>query len=657
MFGNEYGEKNVMIRQIKELPRLPQVSIEIIRQAFSDEPDVQKIASIIERVPTLTAKLFKTVNCAAFGLKMEVSSIQQAVSIIGLDALRSTIVSLALGDYYNSSCLGNALDAKAFCVHSLATAVVMQEAAKELGIKEGKELYLLGLLHDLGRLALDSIPDSDYREVLKRVEQGMSYEDAEREVFYLDNRQVWQFLARTWEFPPRIVKLHRSFVEGKFAVKTRKFIDDASELSDRLGYGISSSMLIREPQEASIFSKIDKKTMKRIGDEVEKQVAVMGQVLDLPVPDNTELKNLLMTTSHQLSIITTKYIRSRNELKLRVNILEELTRVFTGIIKTLDTDSFSFSVLEAVMEGFGVDGAFLLVASGKDSLAGYTARNDEDGESDVDHVQLDAGQITGSIKKAVQSRSPIQVKYPSQEKQLIRCLGPVNLAWLVPITVRSSFSALLGIGVKDKKNVKLSNKDFGMIFNIIAGEIALSLENSRLFSRMQKEARFDALTGTFNRRTIVKILDAEFARYKRKKESFSVAIFDMDNFKAINDNRGHIVGDEFLIKVAKTIKDELRDSDYVGRYGGDEFLAIFPNATPEEAVQGAERVRTKLEQYCGEIEGPDIGNKLGVSIGIAGAEEYMAESKDMLTAADNAMYRAKEKGGNRCEALEPSPTA
>jgi diguanylate cyclase (GGDEF)-like protein len=646
-----------MIRQIKELPRLPQVSIEIIRQAFRDEPDIQKIASIIERVPTLTAKLFKTVNCASFGLKMEVSSIQQAVSIIGLDALRSTIVSLALGDYYNSSCLGNALDAKTFCVHSLATAVIMQEAARELGIKEDKELYLLGLLHDLGRLALDSIPDSDYREVLNRVEQGMTFEDAEREVFYLDNRQVWQFLARTWEFPPKIVKLNRSFVEGKFAVKTRKLIDDASDLADRLGYGISPAAPVKEPQEANIFCRIDKTTMHRINKEVEKQVAVMGQVLDLPVPDNTEIKNLLMTTSHQLSIITTKYIRSRNELKLRVDILEELTRVFTGIIKTLDTDSFSFSVLESVMEGFGVDGAFLLVASGKDSLAGYTARNDEAGESDVDHVQLDAEQISGSIKKAMLSRGPIQVKYPAQEKELARCLGPVNLAWLVPITVRSSFSALLGIGVKDKNNAKLTNKEFGMIFNIIAGEVALSLENSRLFSRMQKEARFDALTGTFNRRTIMKILDAEFARYKRKKDPFSVGIFDMDNFKAINDTRGHIVGDEFLIKVAKTIKAELRESDFVGRYGGDEFLAIFPYTTPEEAERGAERVRAKLEEYCSEFQGPDIKKKLSVSIGIAGAEEYMSESKAMLTAADNAMYRAKEKGGNRCETLMPSPTA
>ena len=94
---------------------------------------------------------------------------------------------------------------------------------------------------------------------------------------------------------------------------------------------------------------------------------------------------------------------------------------------------------------------------------------------------------------------------------------------------------------------------------------------------------------------------------------------------------------------------------------GDEHQTLVLDADGDTTLVmphwGAERVRAKLEEYCGEFEGPDIGHKLGVSIGIAGSEEYMAESKDMLTAADNAMYRAKDKGGNRCETLVPSPTA
>jgi len=78
-------------------------------------------------------------------------------------------------------------------------------------------------------------------------------------------------------------------------------------------------------------------------------------------------------------------------------------------------------------------------------------------------------------------------------------------------------------------------------------------------------------------------------------------------------------------------------------------------ATPDEAEKGAERVRQKLDEYCTEFEGPDLGKKLSVSVGIAGSEEHMAEAKDMLTAADNAMYKAKEKGGNCCVTLQPSP--
>lgn len=97
-----------MIDEIKEIPCLPQVSMELIRQAFQDEPEIQKLAAIVEQDTNLCANLFKTVNSAAFGPKVEIMDINQAISLMGLDMLRSTVVSLAVGDYFTINFSGQA---------------------------------------------------------------------------------------------------------------------------------------------------------------------------------------------------------------------------------------------------------------------------------------------------------------------------------------------------------------------------------------------------------------------------------------------------------------------------------------------------------------------------------------------------------------------
>ncbi|MBU1922161.1 hypothetical protein KKD84_02965, partial [Patescibacteria group bacterium] len=106
-------------------------------------------------------------------------------------------------------------------------------------------------------------------------------------------------------------------------------------------------------------------------------------------------------------------------------------------------------------------------------------------------------------------------------------MGDLELAWFTHIPMRKNGNGLMGIGSKNGNNTKFNSEDFGKIFGIVAGEIALSIENSRLYKQILKEARFDALTGIFNRRTLMKVLAAEFSRYQRKKYPLSVAIFDM----------------------------------------------------------------------------------------------------------------------------------
>jgi diguanylate cyclase (GGDEF)-like protein len=161
----------------------------------------------------------------------------------------------------------------------------------------------------------------------------------------------------------------------------------------------------------------------------------------------------------------------------------------------------------------------------------------------------------------------------------------------------------------------------------------------------------DELTGLFNRRYLVRALEAEFIRAIRYKRKFSVLLLDIDRFKAINDIYGHSCGDAVLIRVAFLIRGCLRGSDMVARYGGDEIAILLPETDKSDATQIAEKLRRLIEGTCFEWNAKTIN--ITSSIGIATApDDRIADSGEMLDKADKALYRGKAIGKNVVVALK-----
>lgn len=126
----------------------------------------------------------------------------------------------------------------------------------------------------------------------------------------------------------------------------------------------------------------------------------------------------------------------------------------------------------------------------------------------------------------------------------------------------------------------------------------------------------DGLTGLFNHRHMHGVLHEEFERSKRTEESLSVVMFDLDHFKEVNDNYGHPVGDRVLQELATILRDTAREIDKLGRYGGEEFMAILPDTGPHSAVTFAERVRTRVEDHAFAV-GPTEALDMTLSAGVA----------------------------------------
>ncbi|WP_306366534.1 GGDEF domain-containing protein [Nocardiopsis sp. CC223A] len=173
----------------------------------------------------------------------------------------------------------------------------------------------------------------------------------------------------------------------------------------------------------------------------------------------------------------------------------------------------------------------------------------------------------------------------------------------------------------------------------------LLLQRSLLYQQLQNAARTDPKTGLLNAPTWEQEASIEIARARAARNRSAVLIIDIDHFKRVNDTHGHLFGDQVLMGVATTISHHLRQSDLLGRFGGEEFVVLLPGSDVNEAWHAAERLR--VEVGCMEIAVEKVKVTVTVSVGLAVVGEHGNDLVELLTAADLALYRAKETGRNR----------
>lgn len=188
------------------------------------------------------------------------------------------------------------------------------------------------------------------------------------------------------------------------------------------------------------------------------------------------------------------------------------------------------------------------------------------------------------------------------------------------------------------------------LLKITLKELKMLMRVRWLYSETKYLAIVDGLTGLYNRRNFQHTMDREFSRAKRYKQDLTIAMFDIDNFKSLNDTCGHQFGDRVLFEVSKIIKNHVRKSDYAARYGGEELIVILSNTDLENAIIPIERIREKIENSnfkFGENRIP-----VTVSIGMAELSSDIQEEKELIKRCDIALYKAKKRGKNRLETFD-----
>lgn len=207
--------------------------------------------------------------------------------------------------------------------------------------------------------------------------------------------------------------------------------------------------------------------------------------------------------------------------------------------------------------------------------------------------------------------------------------------WMVVILARST---LLGLfSAKLRMLVKARNEELAATFD-----------------KLEQMAARDELTGTLNRRSVMRLLDEERQRMERTRQPFGVVLFDLDHFKLVNDSHGHLVGDETLRHFTRVASASMRTTDRLGRYGGEEFLMLL-TVTSDETVAcvAAERVREATATHDWAAVAP--GLKVTVSAGVALCRQGET-TEQLFDRADQALYEAKRGGRNRVSVSGPAPS-
>jgi diguanylate cyclase (GGDEF)-like protein len=207
-----------------------------------------------------------------------------------------------------------------------------------------------------------------------------------------------------------------------------------------------------------------------------------------------------------------------------------------------------------------------------------------------------------------------------------------------PMIIAGTPVGVLGVDAEPP----LNNQQRRML-TAAAGLLAVSLKNAALFREVHENSVRDSLTGCFNRKHALEVIDAELRRARRSQMPMSMIMFDLDHFKRINDGYGHLAGDAVLAAVGARMKAVLRGSDLKCRYGGEEFLILLPD-TP---ATGARRVAETLRK---EIEMPVLWNEEAISatasFGVTAITPGERDPLVIMARADNALYRAKKEGRN-----------
>lgn len=635
-------------QNIESIPTLPTVAGRLIEMALNEKTSANEIGELISKDPGLTARLLKAVNSTSYGLRSEVSSVSHAISIVGRQALRSLVLGISIFDTMKSRDPNASHTQESLWRHAVATAAAAQLIAETVGKVNSEEAYIAGLMHDIGKVALDMLRPGEFRQAVHLTENASIDQDREFEQKScgIDHTAIGGLIAEKWALPSglrgAVLYHHDPAAASAEPTPIRRIIAitrAADVFADRCGYGAVETVQPPEIDKVTqeLLSRVNEATaVQRVKDEVRKCAEVFRYEENA---DPNAWQKRLYSANAELS-------KAFSQVAEAQRIQQKSTELIIQTQKFLGEKDLIGLVLKETVEKLGFDRAYFLQIS------------DDQRNISVSHFFSADSRGTELVGRSAELPDATMFTKPTPitlgkgqnptHDSILQMLG-VSTAVVTPIMDENRVRYLLGT---DRGNKLSANSDSATVdataHQLFAPSISLLLANDRLYKKAHYLSVTDVLTGVANRRSLMENFEDIAQKAEQKKLSFCIAMYDIDFFKKFNDESGHQVGDQVLRAVAQTIRQSCRSYDMVGRYGGEEFCVILPSTTLAEAQGIAERIRQAVESYGCSNAARFGGRSITVSGGLScftKGEKHEA----LLGRADAALYRAKQNGRNRLE--------
>jgi diguanylate cyclase (GGDEF)-like protein len=414
-----------------------------------------------------------------------------------------------------------------------------------------------------------------------------------------------------------------------FESKRVDLLGDAADVLPRLGMGDVAGTTLAAP-------------MVTQGDVVGALIVVLEPALSPGFRDG----QLVMAFADHAALFLEagSILRRERQARARAAALGRISRMAAS---RHDPESLLQAVAPEFLAMSGADRAIVYVKSAQDAVlvpvadAGIAPEEEER----VRGARLDMG---GPLQPIAEKALPLV--FYGDRSPLPPAVTPFESAHallLVPLAVESK---LLGaVALTFLERTRPSDPSQIEFIQDVAHQVALGMENARLFSALSQMASTDELTRLANRRRFTESLRMEMARMRRSEAPLSLIMADADHLKAINDAHGHPAGDAAIRHVAEAIRRGGRETDMAARLGGEEFALLLPGTDAVGAVKAAERIRKALAS----TSIPNVGT-VTVSMGVATAPEDAAAEEELVRVADARLYAAKARGRNQVCSMVPS---
>ncbi|QSA96060.1 diguanylate cyclase [Methylococcus sp. EFPC2] len=606
--------------ELKISDRLPTPSgtaLAIMQLAQREDASAQELTHVVQADPALTGRLLRLVNSPLVGVRRSVVYVGEAVALLGMTTVKQVALSLSLvGKYRQGHC--DAFDYAAYWTNSLASAVALQALAGRERVVPPEEAFTLGLLADIGRLALATCWPAEFAACLRRA-SGWALCELERARFAIDHDELSLMLLDDWGFPSVFLEALKRSLEAETAEESR-----TARLARQLAFARPIAAYVGADQNSR-------------------------QVL-LP-----ELQALM--TRHALGAEALEALLAQVESEWRE--WGELIGIETGRKPSADVAREAPPVAKLDAGGLDVllvddDPVMLEWLAGQIEAEGHRVAVCRDGESALKYAlthspqmvitdwrmtPMDGLQLCRALRASAFGKSLYVIMFTVTEDEdaLVKAFAAGIDDYIIKPTSVKILSARIRAG---QRIINLQQDLISERKRIERYSAELAVVNRRL----ETMAHTDLLTGLPNRRYGLGRLEQEWMGAQRFHRPLSVMMLDLDHFKSVNDAFGHDVGDKVLAHAAKLMRATLRVNDIVCRFGGEEFLVIAPDTEGSAALQLAERVRRGIEGH--QPEELALAHPLTVSIGVSVSMGDQPGWRDLIKLADQALYQVKQTGRN-----------